>query len=207
MSRKKEYDYFGMFVESVEYACDAATMLHNTLKNFRQEDLADKMEAMHKIEHTADHSKHEMMKELIRAFITPIEREDIMELAQEIDDVTDSIEDVLMRVYMFNIKTIRPEALAFTEVIEKCCNALKTAMEELPNFKKSDLLGKSIVQINYYEEMGDTMYKEAMHKLYSTETDPIEVMAWSEMFNRLEKCCDTCEHVANVIETIVMKNS
>ncbi|MGL4736920.1 MAG: DUF47 domain-containing protein [Cellulosilyticaceae bacterium] len=207
MSRRKDFDYFAMFVEAVEYACDAATMLHRILGHFETAKLEEQMRAMHEIEHAADNIKHEMMKELARAFITPIEREDIILLAQEIDDVTDAIEDVLLHLYMFNIQTIRPEALRFTGIIEKCCEALKVALEALPNFKKPELLSKSIVEVNGFEEMGDSMYKEAMHTLYRDVKDPIEVMSWSRMFTCLEKCCDTCEHVADAVETIVMKNS
>lgn len=207
MSRRKDFDYFAMFVEAVEYACDAATMLHSIVSAFDPKKIEAQMREMHEIEHVADNIKHEMMKELARAFITPIEREDIILLAQEIDDVTDAIEDVLLHLYMFNIQTIRPETLKFTALIEKCCIALKVAVEALPNFKKPELLSQSIVEVNGFEEMGDSMYKDAMHTLYKEVIDPIEVMSWSRMFNCLEKCCDTCEHVADALETIVMKNS
>lgn len=207
MASKREFDYFNMFVRAVDYSCKAAAMLKETFENYDPDALSGKIKEMHVIEHAADIAKHDMMSQLARAFITPIEREDIMELAQQIDDVTDAIEDVLMRTYMFNILSIRPEALEFTQVIVKCCNAMKDAMMELHNFRKSGSIHENIVEINRLEEDGDSLYTKAVHKLFLTIREPVELIAWRELFDRLEKCCDACEHVANAVESVIMKNS
>ena len=165
------------------------------------------MTNLHGIEHAADMGKHDMMNRLAREFISPIEREDIIELGQEIDNVTDSIEDVLMGIYMYNIQTIRPEALDFVDVIVQCCNALKKTMEDFQNFRKSTTIHDSIVEINRLEEVGDRLYTEAVRSLYLNCQDPIETVSWTEIFDRLESCCDACEHVAHVVESVVMKNT
>ena len=140
MARKLKNDYFKIFVKLVEYSLAAAEDLHDTLSQFRIEKLPQKMEHLHKIEHNADQEKHEMMRQLATEFITPIEREDIIRLSQEIDDVTDAIEDVLLRMYMFNISAMTADALLFSEAIVKACRGLKITMEEFHNFKKSSLL-------------------------------------------------------------------
>ena len=139
------------------------------------------------------------MEQLVREFLPPIDREDIMELSGTIDDVTDSIEDVLLRLYMFNIRTLRPEAQAFAQVIADCCAALKTMMEEFPNFRRSKTIHTQIVEINGLEEQGDKLYTDAMHTLYADASTPVDVMAWTALFDRLEKCCDKCEDVADVV--------
>ena len=136
MAKKQRTNYFQMFVEMVEFSCSASRNLSKTLINFEVDKLPEIMDYIHKIEHSADDKKHEMMVKLADEFITPIEREDIMSLAQTIDDVTDSIEDVLMRIYMFNIQSIRSEALDFADVIIQCCDCLKKTMEEYHNFQK-----------------------------------------------------------------------
>ena len=207
MGKKKDFDYFDMFVQAVKFSCKSAAMLEETLKNFDAETLQERMKELHVVEHTADIAKHEMMQELSKAFITPLEREDIMQLIQYIDNVTDAIEDVLMRAYMFNVQSIRDEALDFAKLIVKCCDTMKDAMKEFHNFRKSGSIHESIVEINRLEEEGDKLYMKAVRKLYLGSKDPVELMVWREIFDRLEKCCDACEDVANVVESVIMKNS
>ncbi|MEM1484097.1 DUF47 family protein [Oscillospiraceae bacterium PP1C4] len=204
---KKNNDYFEMFVQGVEYSCQAAAMLQDTLQHYNSVELPDRMQQIHRVEHSADLAKHDMMRRLVKEFITPIEREDIMQLSNTIDDVTDSIEDVLMRLYMFNIGSIRVEALEFCAVIVSCCDAMKKMMEEFHNFRKSTTIRELIININMLEEDGDRIYTEAMRNLYINSKDPVEIIAWTEAFDRLEKCCDKCEDVANVIESVIMKNT
>ena len=204
---KKNYNYFDTFVKMVDYSCQSAEILHATLKTFAFDRLEDKMQEMHEIEHKADMEQHEMRNVLAREFIAPIEREDIMSLSQEIDDVTDAVEDVLIRFYMFHITSLRTEALEFSEVILNCCKALKKAMEDFHNFKKSKTITESLIEVDRLEEVGDSLYSKAMHRLYVEHGDPIEVIAWTAMFDRFEKCCDACEHVAHVMSSIIMKNT
>lgn len=206
MAKKNNNYYFDTFSKGVSYACDAAALLSACFDSYDPAQLRRRMEEMHTVEHSADEVKHEMMEKLLKEFLPPIEREDIMELAHTIDDVTDSIEDVLMRVYMFNIIELRAEAKEFAAVIVNCCDALKKMVAELPNFRKSAVLREQVVDINGLEEQGDRLYTLAMRRLYTEEKDAVSVIAWTTMFDRLEKCCDCCEHVADVVERVVMKN-
>jgi len=108
---------------------------------------------------------------------------------------------------MFNIQAIRPEILKFTDLLVTCTKAMDEALEEFKNFKSSKKLHEKIVEINRLEEVGDSLYVDFMRNLYRTSKDPIELMCWTEVLQRLEKCADNCEDVANIIESIVMKNS
>lgn len=206
MARKKS-EYFEGFISLVDLSCQAAEYLQGVLTNFNPATLSESMVSMHEIEHKADEYKHDMMTKLAQEFVTPIEREDIIMLANEIDEVTDKIEDVLIRIYMYNITQLRPAALAFADVIVRCCHALQLAMKEFPNFHKSQTLHQAIIDVNSMEEQGDAIYIEAMRNLFVTEKDPIHVVAWSETLDKLEDCCDACERVANIMESVVMKNS
>ncbi|WP_291649315.1 DUF47 family protein [Clostridium sp.] len=207
MASKKGNDYFEMLSELVDYSCSAANLLHDTLLNFDATEMEKKIEEMHKIEHSADLKKHDMMDKLVKEFITPIERGDIAELAHEIDNVTDAIEDILARIYMFNISSMRKEALDFANVIIKNCNELKGLMKEFRNYKKSQEIQKLIVNINGLEEEGDKLYTMSIRNLYTTSKDPIELMTWTDTFKYFERCCDACETAANVVESVIMKNS
>lgn len=207
MSKRSDSYYFQNFIECVQCGCEAAKMLEDNLMHFDTGLLQEKLDKLHEIEHNADKKKHEMMGVLVKEFMTPIEREDIILLSQSIDEVTDKIEDVLIRVYINNIHSIKPEAVEFTKIIIRCCNALKEIMEEFVDFKKSRTLHGLIVEINALEEEGDRMFINSMRKLHTMEKDPIEIIAWREIFVYLEKCCDSCEHVADIVESVIMKNT
>lgn len=206
MAKKDNY-YFEAFSAGVQFACDAALLLQKDFANYVPEELPARIVDMHEVEHNADMAKHEMLKHLSSGFFTPLCREDLMVLADSIDDVIDGIDDILMHAYMFNIKKPRPEALEFTGVILSCCQALKAMMGEMPEYRKSPLLHDRIVELNRLEETGDRLYTTATHALYTTETDPVQVLVWTALFERMEKCCDACEFVADVVEKIILKNS
>jgi predicted phosphate transport protein (TIGR00153 family) len=207
MAKKNSYNYFDAFAGLSKYSMNLAVTLHETLSKFDASHITDKVVAAHQIEHNADNAKHDIMNRLVKEFLPPIEREDITSLTQEIDDVTDSVEDVLIYVDMFNIQTIRPEILKFTSLLVTCCTAMDEALEEFKSFKSSKKLRDKIIEINRLEEDCDALYVDSMRNLFHTSNDPIELMCWSEILKRLEKCADNCEDVANIIESIVMKNS
>lgn len=191
----------------VGHSCEAAYLLRDILNNFKPDELAERMKEMHDIEHAGDIAKHVMTKKLAKEFITPIEREDIMDMAEAIDNVTDRIEDVLIRVYIFNITEIREEAKRMTEVIVKCCEALKSALEEFHNFRKAKDFNEKIILVNQLEEKADAIYTEGVRKIYTDRLEPLLVHAWYETLQFLEDCCDACEDVADVIEMVIMKNT
>lgn len=207
MARKNDFDYFDGFIKLSEYCCSAAEMLDDNIKKYDAETFQEKMKKMHEIEHAADLEGHEIIRRLAHEFITPIDREDIVQLLHQIDDITDCIEDVLLHMYMYNVKSIREDALGFSKIILQSCQELKDTFVEFKNFKKSKEIHKKIVHINKLEEDGDNLYTEAVRKLHMTSTDAIEIMTWTIAFNRFEKCCDACEEAANVVESIIMKNS
>jgi uncharacterized protein Yka (UPF0111/DUF47 family) len=102
---------------------------------------------------------------------------------------------------------MKQEALDFCNVILKACDELKSLMKEFHNFKKSSSIHKLIININDLEEQGDKLYTMGTRNLYLNSKDPIELMTWKDTFEYFEKCCDACEHAANVVESVIMKNS
>ena len=206
MARKDSF-YFNNFVESAAISCEAAQMLRNILCNFSVESLPENKVKLHEIEHKGDSKRHEMTNAIASAFITPLEREDILKLSQYIDDVTDCIEDILIRIYINNVTYIRQDSLEFMDILIDCCVAMKEMLEEFPRFKKSKKLSELIIEINRLEELGDDMYVACMRKLHTESTDPLEIIAWREVYEFFEKTCDTCENVADIIESIAIGNT
>lgn len=207
MAKKSDKLFFDNFVDCAACACRAAVMLDEILGSYDPRALPKLVEQMHLIEHEGDTKKHEMMEALMHAFITPIEREDIILLSQNIDDVTDSIEDVLLHLYMNNITFINPEAVRFSKLLIRCCEAMELVMKKFQNFKKDAGIHQLIIDLNAMEEEGDRLFISSMRKLHTECRDPLEIMAWREIFIYLEKCLDACEEVADVVETVIMKNT
>jgi predicted phosphate transport protein (TIGR00153 family) len=207
MSRKNEYNYFEQFVKLSKFSLDCAEALNKTLHEFDKNTFEKKVKEMHEIEHEADLAKHEVLNRLIKEFLPPIEREDINSLSQKIDDVTDAVEDVVIKIDMFNVQAIPQDILKFSNLIVKCCTAMNEALVEFQNFKKSTTLTKKIIEINTLEEEGDALYYNTVRNLFQTSKDPVELLVWTQILHRFELCYDCCEDVANLIETVIMKNS
>ena len=204
---KKNNNYYNMFSDIANDAIFAAHHLEKTVKNYNPEKMEKLNKTMHEIEHGADEKKHNMMMMLVAEFITPIEREDIGTLSYMLDDVLDSIEEVYQMFYMYNVKQMRPEALDFVELIVRSTEAMKACFDEFEHFRKSDLIAKKIVEVNVIEELADSLYFKTVRELYTKEKDPMHVMVWVRIFDRFEKICDQCEHVADTISSVIMKNS
>ncbi len=207
MAKKQDAFYFETFVAAADCACQAAAILDETMRNFDPVTLPRQMEIIHEVEHAADDKKHELMQVLAKAFITPIEREDIILLCQNIDDLVDEIEDVLIRLYCNNIQSIRPDALVTSGLIVKCCAAVKTVMEEFADFNHSKTLKQRIIDVNTLEEEADKQFFQSIRDLHVNSADPMEVFCWHELYRYLEHCMDTCEHVVDTVESVIMKNS
>ena len=207
MAKKQDSFYYENFSECAACACQASHYLEDALKNFKPEGLSSMLDELHQVEHAADEKKHELSNVLARAFITPIEREDIILLSQNIDEVTDKIEDVMLRLYYNNIQSIRPDSLELVSIVVKSCDMVKLMLKEFASFRHSKSLRDHIIAINTLEEQADQVFVTSMRELHTTCTDPVEIICWREVYFYLEKCTDACEHVADVVEQIVMKNS
>ena len=207
MAKNNDNFFFDNFVACADDALQAARLLKSSLSGFSPAALPHLLDQMHQVEHAADRKKHEMKEVLVKAFITPIEREDIMMLSQNIDDVTDCIEDVLLRIYINNVIRIRRDALPFADLIISCCETLLDTLREFAEFRKSPTLNEKLIAINTLEEEADKLFISSMHALHTESGSALEIIAWREIYTYMEKCADACEHVADVIEEIVMKNS
>ena len=208
MAKKKKFDYFDAFEKLSELTVNEANLLVETVENFTtSEALIENIERSHVFEHGGDDINHEVYKTVAVDFMPPIDREDIINLAHAMDNVLDNIEDVIQHLYMYNVDAIPEDAVLFAKLIKKSCESLDKAMEDFRNFRKSKKFQQLIVDVNTNEEEGDQLYVAAMRRLHTIEReDPVHVLVWSRMYTDMEKCCDTCEHVADAMSTIVLKN-
>jgi uncharacterized protein len=201
----KEGVFFDMFIGTTEVVCKAAVMLEDLVVNYVN--IPEKIEAIEHVEHECDQLVHDMMQKLNASFITPIDREDIYLIAKELDNITDEIEATAHRFRMFNVKSIREEALQITKLIVSCTSELNDLMHELKNMKRSKSLKQKIIEINRIENVGDDIFRTAIAKLFVSEKDAVEVIKWKEIYEYLENTLDACEDVANIVEGVVMKHA
>ena len=205
--KKTSYSYFAFFCEMIDCACQASTALNNMFSDFQSKNLRQEADVIHEIEHAADLKKHDMMSQLLREFLPPIDREDIVNISHVLDEIVDLIEEVVLSLYMNDIHKCRPDVMPMVDLIVKQCQELQKLMAEFENYKKSDKLMDSIIAINTMEEEGDNLHREAMRNLKLTCSDPFELIAWRDIYACLENCCDACEKVADAVEEVVMKNT
>jgi predicted phosphate transport protein (TIGR00153 family) len=205
---KSRFDYFSALERQGEYACEEARKLVDVLRSFDAASVPEHLVVMHEIENAADEQNHQIFTHLAKEFITPIEREDIVEMAQRLDDIVDYTEDVLQQIYMYDIQELYEKTLPMAVIMERATSALHDALREFRNFKKGGVLTERLIDVNNFEEEADRLYIESIRDLYKNHTDdPLYILTWSNVFSRMERCTDACENIADMMSTILLKNS
>lgn len=199
--------YFENFAESTALSKKAASFLVECLENYDSDNIHNMLDKMHSIEHSADIKKHEMNEALAKAFVTPVDREDLDMLSQKIDDIIDILEEILQKFYIFDIKTINSSAVDFAKKLVKACELLGEIMSEFENFKKSKKIHSLIIEINDVEEECDKLYLSSMRKLTQESSDVLTTVSWREIYESLEACADACEDVSECVGSVIMKNT
>ncbi len=207
MANKADRFYFENLISASEFGCKAANYLQECLDNFNADNIKQMLDTMHGYEHSADKVKHAMSEALAKAFVTPIDREDLAEISHNVDEVSDTVEEILQSLYINDITVILPEAKEFCSKIVNCCLGVKEMLGEFINFKKPAKLLALIVNINDLEEECDKLYIHAVKNIKSHTSDVLEIISWREIYDCMENCADACESVADAIGTIIMKNS
>ena len=206
LKKSDHYDYIKTFARLSEFSLKASVFLDDTLKNLLSEKLHDDIVALHKIEQEADRAKREMMENLIKEFLPPIDKDDIIILSHQIDTVTDSIDDVIAFVGAHNITHIPADVTVFTELIVKCCYHMNLALKELENYKKSQVLYEQLNAVNSLKSDGMKLYINSLKNICKITNEPVQIMVYTELDKNLENCCHECKKVTNTIERIVIKN-
>lgn len=207
MANKADLYYFETLQASARCACDAANYLVECMKTYKIENVREMLEKMHELEHAGDTKNHEMDRMLAKAFVTPVDREDLALISHNIDDVIDGVEEVLQKIYMCKVETLIPCAIEFAEKLAACCQLMYNMLGEFVNFKKPAKLYELIVELNHMEDACDVLYIEAFHGLDEQCENVLQIMSWREILDKMENCADICEHVGDSVNMVVMKNS
>jgi len=194
--------FFDMFDEIARRMSAAAKLLKQLFAEPSR--ISEHVAAIKTIEHEADVITHDVIVRINRSFITPFDREDIHELASRLDDVIDLIDGTARRAVMFRITQPREPARQLADVIVRATASLEQAVVSI---KKPKIVMEKGTEVKALEEEGDAIYHAAVGALFDDGESPIEVMKWKELYDTLERTLDHCEDVANVLESIALKNA
>ncbi|MEO7965529.1 MAG: DUF47 family protein [Gemmatimonadaceae bacterium] len=198
----RDEGFFDLFNELAKKMISAAALLRDL---FAQPQRIDELAAAIKdVEHEADRITHDVSRRLDKSFITPLDREDIHNLSQELDNVVDLIDGTARRSTMFRITESREPARQLCELLIQSVAHLQKAVVEIKNPRAVAVETREVKRI---EAEGDTIYHNAMGALFAGRPDPLDVMKWKEIYDTIEETLDRCQTVAIVLESISLKNS
>ncbi|OGS11431.1 MAG: hypothetical protein A2234_04905 [Elusimicrobia bacterium RIFOXYA2_FULL_58_8] len=200
----KEVKFFDYLNLQAENLMKAAAFFKAAVKDGVLDEAETKK--IHDLEHEGDTLTHEITDMLNRTFITPIDREDIYALANQLDDVLDMLNAMAGRVKLYKLNPADEHFTQFIDLIDQAASALASAVKYMPDTKRQRRVLDYCIEINRLENMGDQVREKAISCLFDTEKDAIMVIKWKEIYEVAEGTLDKCEHVAKVIESIMVKN-
>jgi hypothetical protein len=194
--------YFELFEEAARNVMRAAELLVDLLAGYPEsrplaQDIRD-------CEHEGDRITHDILDRLNHTFVTPIDREDILALTSALDDIADYAEEVADYLGLYKIEAPMDQAIRLAEVLAAATAQIAEAMPQLRGFND---ISAQMVEINRLENDGDRITREAIASLFLGGIDPMVVIRWKDLFERLEDAIDATEHVSNILAGIVIKNS
>jgi predicted phosphate transport protein (TIGR00153 family) len=198
------YEYFLLIAKNIVLASNSFI---EEIKNLDNPAKAENISLQIKtVEQMGDQYTHEVIIELNKSFITPLEREDIMELTLQLDDVLDCLEVCASHLVLYNIREADDYMRIFTRNIEICVSELYSALELLSQNRLKEI-ARHTHKINDLENAADDLLRDGLKTLFSTCSDPIEIMKKKEIYTMMESFSDFCEDVADILEGIIMRNS
>lgn len=214
MAKKHKFDYFDAFCEQARIARKESQALLDMLENFNADPewLRAQMQQIHQIENEGDVVVHQVYDCLAVEFLPPIDREDISELANLLDNVTDEIEEVVQHIYMYDFKELHPGCVPMARIIDASVEALCEAAKAFADFKKhkkAEKIERLLVAVHDRESEGDALYIENKRDLFVSHANDSAayLISWNGMFSHMEDVCDTCEDVACVMQKVILKNA
>ncbi|MBD7910840.1 MULTISPECIES: DUF47 family protein [Clostridium] len=205
-SNQKEDKFFKMFSDSAKNVNEAALILRANLDSLANKE--DDVIKTENLEDKGDELVRSVIKELNEAFITPIDREDIYEIVNEMDNILDLINSTMHRFIMFNIEECTDGSKIIGDLLVQATKGLVELMDELRiHGYKSKHIPEQISNISKYESEADKIGRITIAELFQKDTDPLTVIKWKEIYQILENTIDNCEKVANIVEGVVIKNA
>jgi hypothetical protein len=198
----KEREFFDLFEEAARNALKAAELLERLLDEWPDGGAALRAEIVD-CEHDGDRITHDIIQRLNHSFVTPFEREDIIALASGLDDVVDFIEEVADFLGLYRIEAPMQQAQEMATVLRQSTAAVCSAV---PRLRSLQDIHEFTIEVNRLENEGDRLLRDAVASLFEQGIDPMMVIRWKDIFERLEDAIDSTETAVNILESTIIKN-
>ena len=206
MFMPKETKFFDLFDRQIDNVVKGAKLFREIIE--KPAVTSDNIDKMHAIEHDGDEVSHRIIDKLNESFITPFDREDMLDLSNSTDNIIDAIYMITKRYYIYKLLKPGEYSHKFADLIEQSVLALQKVVHGLKHRKHSKEVMEQCVEINRLENMADILRDEAISTLLNDENaNPIVVIKKKEMYETCENVTDLCEHTANIVESILVKNN
>jgi len=201
---KRDTSFFVLLNQQADFMVRSATKFNQIFSDFGNS--ATYIRDIDQLEHEADLVRHTFSGLIDSAFITPMDKEDLTALADKLDDVIDCIESAAGRIEIYDIKTLREDIKPMAQNLLLMTNNLQSAVKSLGESKDRNAIKETFIKIHSIENETDEMFRAALGTLFKTMRDnPVEIIVWKEIYDRVERAVDKSEDAANVIESMVVK--
>ena len=199
----QERKFFDLFERGTANLVLAGEALQDLLDNFQE--VPQKVEHIRDLEHIGDSITHDLMNLLRRTFVTPLDREDISEIANSLDDVVDFIDAAAVSMVLYRIEKPQQKARELAALIVECTHVVDRAVRKLRHKGSFPSMLQDTIELNRLENEADQVLRAALMELFDNNKDAVEIIKWREIYEQLETATDRCEDVANVLEGVVLK--
>jgi predicted phosphate transport protein (TIGR00153 family) len=200
----QEEKFFDLFEELVNKIEEGGELFLDMVEHYEYAD--QKIAKLKELEHEADVITRNTYEKMHKTFLTPIDREDIYDLVNKMDSILDMVEASAARMSLYKVKVPAREIIDQARILNKAIKKVKYIVHAMRNMKNANMIMDNCVEIHTLENEGDIVMRMTMARLFEFEKDPIELIKWKEIFERIEESIDICEDVSNIVEGIVLKN-
>jgi len=197
--------FFDLFEESARNFVRAADLLKELMD--KCEDVEEMVRQISELEHHGDNITHRIMAELHGTFVTPIDREDIAQLAHRMDDVMDFIEAAAMRMMLYDIEKPTERAKELADILVRVTSETSKAIPRLRRRSELSHMREHCIEINRLENEADDVRRSALAELFRDRVELVEVIKWQEIYEHMENAVDSCEDIADILEGVMIKRA
>lgn len=206
MARLKKEDEFYTMLKNLMSTIVASTELYvGIIEGFPGSQ--SKIPQMKVYESESDDKARAIFEKLYTSFITPFDREDINDLTFKLDDIIDYTTSIAIRLDLFNVQSMRAEAMQMAELTLSAVRELGIMIDHLPDYKDDPIVLEKAHAVSLIEDEGDGVYETALRRLFRDDMDGTERLSWLRLFDRMENSIDACEYAARVVRSVVMKSA